>query len=182
MIQPKNDLRGKKFGRLTPVEYVIIKGKRNKWLCVCDCGMTTMVQGSDLMSGRTTSCGCYARERRIEFNRTTKTTHGESGGHGRQRSRLYVIWMGMIQRCENPTHEHDRRNYSGKGITVCDEWHDYIKFKAWAENNGYRDVDGERRDRYSIDRINTSKGYTPENCRWITLSENCRRAGQANQR
>ena len=182
MIQPKNDLRGKKFGRLTPVEYRVKKGGHNKWLCVCDCGMTTLVQGSDLTSGRTQSCGCLKRERTAECNQELKTKHGESGGHGKKRTRLYVIWMGMLQRCENPTHEHDRRHYSTKGISVCEAWHDFTNFKQWAVDNGYVDIDGTRAERLSIDRIDPDGGYNPENCRWITLGQNCKRARQANQR
>lgn len=182
MKTPVNDLTGKKFGRLTPIEYVEIKGKHNKWLCSCDCGCTTLAQASDLTSGRKQSCGCLRREMIAKFNVETKTLHGESGGHGKKRSRLYVIWMGMIQRCENPTHDHDFKYYAEKGITVCEEWHDYSAFRDWALKNGYKDIYGERAERMSIDRINAKLGYYPENCRWVTLRENIIYARQANQR
>lgn len=56
--------------------------------------------------------------------------------------------------------------YGGKGIKICDEWlNDYNKFKEWALNNGFRPF-------LTIDRIDNSKGYSPDNCRWVTQSFN----------
>ena len=48
------NLLGRKFNMLTPVKYV----EANKWLCICDCGNTTIVLGSDLKRNSTLSCGC----------------------------------------------------------------------------------------------------------------------------
>jgi len=44
-------------------------------------------------------------------------------------------------------------------------WQEFITFRDWALTNGYR-------DNLTIDRINSNKGYYPENCHWISLSEN----------
>ena len=60
--------------------------------------------------------------------------------------------------------EHSRRVYKDKGITVCDEWQDFMPFYEWAMASGYDDS-------LSIDRIDASKGYYPENCRWATIDE-----------
>jgi hypothetical protein len=87
---------------------------------------------------------------------------GESSSH------LYSIWKSMRQRCENPKHK-GYKYYGGKGIAVCEQWAKFINFREWATDNGYKDG-------LSIDRIDSDKGYFPENCQWITLAENTKRA------
>ena len=95
------------------------------------------------------------------------TVHGESHNN---RQRLYTIWCGMRQRCSNPNRE-AYKLYGGKGVKLCDEWNDYAAFKTWALENGYKDD-------LSIDRIDPRKDYCPENCRWLTRSENTARANK----
>lgn len=56
------DLNGKRFGKLTVLEYVKIPGGVSKWKCQCDCGNTVLVRATMLTSGHTTSCGCAKRE------------------------------------------------------------------------------------------------------------------------
>ena len=70
----------------------------------------------------------------------------------------------MKQRCYNP-HTNVYKYYGGRGITVCDEWlKSYHAFRDWAFANGYRED-------LSIDRIDNDKGYSPENCRWVSVNE-----------
>ena len=60
---------------------------------------------------------------------------------------------------------HAYEHYGGRGITVCDDWlHNFQVFYDWAMANGYRDD-------LSIDRIDSNKGYSPQNCRWATMAE-----------
>lgn len=83
--------------------------------------------------------------------------------------RLFNIWSCMKQRCNNPNHT-AARWYHEKGIRVCKEWeNDFYSFQTWAYSNGYFDD-------ASIDRINPNGNYSPDNCRWITLTENRKRA------
>lgn len=51
---PRKDLRGMKFGKLTPIEWI----RGGSWRCICDCGNETIVDTRNLMSGHTQSCGC----------------------------------------------------------------------------------------------------------------------------
>ncbi|MBI5865816.1 MAG: hypothetical protein HZB38_15195 [Planctomycetes bacterium] len=72
----------------------------------------------------------------------------------------------MKGRCHVPSHEHFAL-YGGRGITVCAEWRDsFDSFREWANRSGY--VPG-----LQIDRIDNSKGYCPENCRFVTAAQNC---------
>ena len=85
------------------------------------------------------------------------------GGLTVKEPRLYNIWIGMIQRCENPERE-KFSDYGGRGIAVCEEWHDFREFVSWAKENGYEDG-------LTIDRKNVDGNYEPVNCRWATIDE-----------
>lgn len=52
------DLTGKKFGKLTVLKQGPYYGRQIQWWCKCDCGATTLVRTTYLLSGHTTSCGC----------------------------------------------------------------------------------------------------------------------------
>lgn len=80
---------------------------------------------------------------------------------------IYTSWQNMKQRCLNPKHPKYPR-YGGRGIAICDEWLDILSFKAWAETSGFGPG-------MTIDRINGDGNYCPENCRWVSSSENSRK-------
>lgn len=83
----------------------------------------------------------------------------------RKSTRLYNIWQGVKQRCNNPNCNR-YRYYGAKGIKMCDAWsNSFEEFYNWSHLNGYSDD-------LSIDRIDSSKDYCPENCRWIPAGLN----------
>lgn len=88
--------------------------------------------------------------------------------HGQWGTRLYWVWAQMIQRCTNPK-KRAYAWYGADGITVCPEWRDFNNFYEWAMANGYRQG-------LSIDRKREAEGYSPDNCRWISMDANRRRA------
>lgn len=87
--------------------------------------------------------------------------------------RLVRIWHNMKQRCYNKNAK-GYQWYGGKGVKICEEWMQSFKaFQDWAVANGYA-------DNLTIDRIDSDKDYCPENCRWITHSENAARSHKGN--
>ncbi len=148
---------GQKYGRLTVIARAGSNRKGNAmWLCQCSCGNTKEIVGFSL--NKVQSCGCLHTESVVENNRKLKTTHGQ------KKTRLYNIWRGMKIRCTNEKFRF-YRCYGGRGITICDEWmNSFESFRDWALANGYS-------DELSIDRINNDGNYEPNNCRWVTQSE-----------
>ena len=72
------------------------------------------------------------------------------------------VWYGMKRRCSGK----DDNSYARRGIKVCEEWlGSFESFHKWALNNGWRHG-------LHIDRIDNDKGYSPDNCRFITQKEN----------
>lgn len=144
-----------RFGKLVAIEP---RGTNNHgsvmWLCQCDCGNMTSVSSQYLLSGDTTSCGCFRIERIIDINKT----------HNKSRTRLYSIWHGIKQRCYNANAK-NYGNYGGRGIHMCDEWkNNFESFYTWSIENGFDN--GANRYECSIDRINVDGNYAPDNCRW----------------
>lgn len=151
------DLTGQKFGRLTVIERAENNGNVVCWVCKCDCGNVRIVQGCSLRNGRTTSCGCFQRER-VQ----NKTIHGQAKKGNK--TRLYKIYHGMKVRCTKKSGQ-NYKYYGLKGIAICDEWlNNFQSFYNWAMSNGYA-------DNLTIDRIDSSKGYAPNNCRWVSYKE-----------
>lgn len=145
------DLTGKRFGRLVATKRLDQnKAKQYRWLCICDCGNEHIVVNTQLVSGKSNSCGCYAKE----------VAGQQSVKHGMANTPEYGAWKNAISRCYNPNNKkyHD---YGGRGIDVCAEWHQdaeigFVKFyEDMGPSNGL-----------TLERVDVNLGYSKENCIW----------------
>lgn len=163
----KSNLLNKRFGRLLVIEETNERSSIQTviWKCKCDCGNITYVDTNRLTSGNTKSCGCLSVE---SYRKPKIIKHGDCNSNS-EFHRLYIIWKGMKSRCNNQNGQ-KYKDYGGRGISVCEEWNEYMNFKDWALSNGYR-------SNLTIDRIDVNGNYEPNNCRWsdaVTQMNNMR--------
>ena len=99
-------------------------------------------------------------------NPNYKTGYSVKDENGK-RVGFYNTWQNIKGRCLRKTHPKYHR-YGGRGIKVCDDWLDINKFAEWSLSNGWKEG-------LTIDRIDNDGDYCPENCQWISASENSRK-------
>lgn len=160
-MREQKSLIGKRFGRLVVKERVENDSSGHiRYLCTCDCNNNKKVVRKDsLLNMSIQSCGCLQKEKVKEA--CTK--------HGFYKERLYKVWDGMKQRCNNPNSV-AYPQYGGRGISVCKEWEeDYVKFREFMLSHGY-DPEAPFGE-CTIDRTDNDGDYCPENCRVIPIQE-----------
>jgi hypothetical protein len=171
----RKNIAGWRFGRLLaicPVE----NAKKNSnsgvlWKCKCDCGNIAYVLTKNLTYKKgTRSCGCLQKEasrKNAQFIVRRTGIDNARYKHGMTGTRLYMAWLNMKSRCVRTDTRHSK-NYALRGISVCSEWANkqdgFVRFMQWAMANGYA-------DNLTLDRIDNNGNYEPNNCRWVTNSE-----------
>lgn len=150
-----NDITGQTFGNWKVLyRNGSTPNKASIWHCKCLlCGSEHDVVGASLTNGLSTKCrACVPREALSKPHR---------------HDRIYTVYCGMMQRCYTKSNT-NYKNYGGRGITVCDEWFKKPEaFFKWAYSNGYDDS-------LTLERIDVNKGYSPNNCCWISPQEQAR--------
>lgn len=123
------------------------------------CGKIKYIKPCYLYSNKYNSCICQLKK------------------HNLTNTKIYSIYHNMKYRCNN-NHHPEYYNYGGKGVSVCNQWlgeNGFTNFYNWSIKNGYKEG-------LSIDRIDSNDNYCPNNCRWITLSENVARSNKTQHR
>ena len=124
---------------------------RPMYKCLCDCGKTKVILGRSIVNGTTKSCRCLIGKNLYKNGCSNK-------------ERLYTTWNNIKLRCSGMG-KNNKKYYYDKNIYICKEWaNNYMSFRNWALNNGYNDT-------LTIDRIDNSKGYEPDNCRFVNRTE-----------
>lgn len=149
-----NDIKiGGNIGVLTILEEIKENGCI-KYKTLCECGNIKIIPKSNLIKWYYKKCSCVRKNK-----------------GGLSYSPLYSIWRAMINRCNN-FKSHGYKYYGAKGIKVCEQWENeingYINFYNWSIKNGYKqETLKSGKNKYTLDRIDSSKGYSPNNCRWV---------------
>lgn len=147
---------GEKYGRLTCIGKDTTRDNRY-YLFKCECGNVKSIIANNVRRGATRSCGCISKE------------HPAHTIYGFSHTQLDNLYKSMYSRCYKPSNAR-YLNYGGRGIRICDEWlNDKQSFFKWALSNGFKD--GHSRSECTLDRIDVNKGYSPTNCRFVTMQE-----------
>lgn len=148
-------LEGVQFGWLTVLKKLSLRDSRGRtqWQCLCECGNLKVYTTNELTGSRGART-CHKCQDHIK------------------RKDAYISWMAAKQRCNDTGHK-DYPRYGGRGITFAKEWDE---FKIFYKELGDPPWDDMYKERFSLDRIDNTKGYQPGNCKWSS------RLQQANNR
>lgn len=153
---------GTVVGNLEIVGHVV--GKRGgtvRYQCVCICGARVEPTRQNVDAGRTTNCNICAKR----YSGRSQEIFDDVIADKRLRALWSSRHAAMLSRCGDPRANH-YADYGGRGITVAPEWHERRQFLS--DVSSLPGWDDEKRE---LDRTDNNRGYSKENCRMATRSE-----------
>lgn len=147
MHKNAKDITGNKYGKWTAIEQGERSGGRIKWWFKCECGKSKLLHSSNIVAGKSLSCGC------------------DKGTHKNSYVPEWMVWYSMVNRCTNEKSQ-AWSFYGGRGVNVCESWLEYENFIL---DMGFRPT-----DKHQLDRVDNSNGYKKSNCRWVLSVDNVR--------
>lgn len=145
------NLVGNVYGDLTVLEFSHRTENNGMafYKCSCTCGNTDyVVAHGRLRSGSQTRCNSKVHKRKpYNFK------------HGMKETKVYKSWCKIKERCLNKN-DASYPAYGGAGISLANEFLDFLNF--------YEEVGDppENSYKWSIDRLDNSKGYEKGNIAW----------------
>lgn len=139
------NLIGKRFGMLTVIGIDAQQNRRVKWHCECDCGNFKNIPAIYLKSGESSSCGC--KTKRSGKENPLWSGHEEISGR---------VWASV-------KHSAVKRKIIFD-LSIKDAWNTFLKQERLCALTKIPLVMGENA---SLDRIDSSKGYTIDNIQWL---------------
>lgn len=145
--------KGDIVGKLVFIEYINLVGKNKKAKFICSCGKEFI--NYIFMAKKNISCGIYCVDK---MNNT-----GIIVGYSKYPEyKNYICMKSRIFDKNNPSYD----NYGGRGLTISEDWKtSFLNF--------YKDMGNKPSSKHSVERIDNSKGYCKENCKWATAKEQC---------
>lgn len=150
-------------GTLTALE-PIPKRSYTEFSVQCDCGNVFTSFPSRWNTYKGKGCGKCYRTRAFAGKNNPKYRHGGTLEHRFEMN----SYRGMLMRCYKPNYRAYHR-YGGRGIGVCDRWLGDDGFSNFIKDMGKKPT-----RKHSIDRIDNDKGYSPDNCRWASQTDQMR--------